>query len=67
MDDIEISKRSKKDNIEKVWSKKHREVKRRMAAALCAGIIAITGFVGIKNAAQNNKDNLTTFLKTSRL
>ena len=57
---LPLIKKLKSSHIEKIWSEKHRQMKRRFAAAACASIIAFTGFVGIKNASQNNSDDLNT-------
>ena len=54
------NRKSKKDSL---WTRKFNKKKKRIAAAVCAGIIAVTGIVGLKSC-NNNKDNNAS-VKTS--
>ena len=54
------NRKSKKDSL---WTRKFNKKKKRIAAAICAGIIAVTGFIGLKSC-NNNKDNNAS-VKTS--
>lgn len=47
------NKESKKDDL---WTKKYNKKKKRIATAICAGIIFITGLIGLKSC-NNNKNN----------
>lgn len=56
------NRKSKKDSI---WRRKFNKKKKRIGAAICAGIIAVTGIIGLKSCNNTNNKNSDNNINTS--